>query len=220
MHTHLSETEDENNFCLKMFGCRPIDYLDQVGWLNDKTWLAHAIHYTDEELARLGKAGVGMSHCPSSNMILSSGVFKSIAAEKAGCKVSIAVDGSASNDHSNMIMELRQAFLLQRLHNSSKISHKNILRWGTLGGAQVLGRNDVGELKAGKQADIAMYKLDDIQFWGADEPLAALIICGAVRADKVIVAGKIKVDNGHLVNVDMQKLRAENRKAQLALIKR
>ena len=220
MHTHLSETEDENNFCLKMFGCRPIDYLDQVGWLNDKTWLAHAIHYTDEELARLGKAGVGMSHCPSSNMILSSGVFKSIAAEKAGCKVSIAVDGSASNDHSNMIMELRQAFLLQRLHNSSKISHKNILRWGTLGGAQVLGRNDVGELKAGKQADIAMYKLDDIQFWGADEPLAALIICGAVRADKVIVAGKIKVDNGHLVNVDMQKLRAEHRKAQLDLIKR
>jgi len=220
MHTHLSETEDENNFCLKMFGCRPIDYLDQVGWLNDKTWLAHAIHYTDEELARLGKAGVGMSHCPSSNMILSSGVFKSIAAEKAGCKVSIAVDGSASNDHSNMIMELRQAFLLQRLHNSSKISHKNILRWGTLGGAQVLGRNDVGELKAGKQADIAMYKLDDIQFWGADEPLAALIICGAVRADKVMVAGKIKVDNGHLVNVDMQKLRAEHRKAQLDLIKR
>lgn len=220
MHTHLSETEDENNFCLKMFGCRPIDYLDQVGWLNDKTWLAHAIHYTDEELARLGKAGVGMSHCPSSNMILSSGVFRSIAAEKAGCKVSIAVDGSASNDHSNMIMELRQAFLLQRLHNSSKISHKNILRWGTLGGAQVLGRNDVGELKAGKQADIAMYKLDDIQFWGADEPLAALIICGAVRADKVMVAGKIKVENGHLVNVDMQKLRAEHRKAQLDLIKR
>lgn len=93
MHTHLSETEDENKFCEKMFGCRPIDYLEQVGWLNERTWLAHAIHYTDEELARLGKAGVGMSHCPSSNMILSSGVFRSVVAEKAGCKVSIAVDG-------------------------------------------------------------------------------------------------------------------------------
>lgn len=220
MHTHLSETEDENKFCEKMFGCRPIDYLEQVGWLNDRTWLAHAIHYTDIELARLGKAGVGMSHCPSSNMILSSGVFRSVVAEKAGCKVSIAVDGSASNDHSNMMLELRQAFLLQRLHNSSQISHKDILRWGTLGGAQVLGRSDIGELKIGKQADIAMFKLDDIQFWGADDPLAALIICGATKADMVYVAGKVKVENGMLVGIDMPQLRQEQRKAQLELIKR
>lgn len=220
MHTHLSETEDENKFCEKMFGCRPIDYLDQVGWLNDKTWLAHAIHYTDEELVRLGKAGVGMSHCASSNMILSSGVFRSIAAEKAGCKVSLAVDGSASNDHSNMMLELRQAFLLQRLHNSSAISHKNVLRWGTLGGAQTLGRNDIGELKVGKQADIAMYKLDEIQFWGADDPLAALVICGATRADKVMVAGKMKVEGGILVDVDMEQLRKDHRKAQYSLIGR
>ena len=220
MHTHLSETEDENLFCLKMFGCRPIDYLEQVGWLNDSTWLAHAIHYTDEELARLGKAGVGMGHCPSSNMILSSGVFRSVAAEQAGCKVSIAVDGSASNDHSNMMLELRQAFLLQRLHNSSKVSHNDALRWGTLGGARALGRTDIGELKVGKQADIAMYKLDDIQFWGADDPLAALVICGATRADKVFVAGNIKVEDGTLVGIDMQKLRSEHRKAQLDLIGR
>ncbi len=220
MHTHLSETEDENKFCEKMFGCRPIDYLEQVGWLNNKTWLAHAIHYTDEELFRLGRAGVGMSHCASSNMILSSGVFRSIAAEKAGCKIRIAVDGSASNDHSNMMLEMRQAFLLQRLHHSSKISHKDILRWGTIGGAQTLGRNDIGELKVGKQADIAMFKLDDIQFWGSDDPLAALIICGATRADKVMVAGNIKVDSGILVDVDMEQLRKDHRKAQLSLIGR
>lgn len=119
-----------------------------------------------------------------------------------------------------MMLELRQAFLLQRLHNSSQISHKDIFRWGTLGGAQVLGRNDIGELKVGKQADIAMFKLDDIQFWGADDPLAALIICGATRADMVYVAGKIKVENGLLVGIDMAKLRQEQRKAQLALIGR
>lgn len=219
MHTHLSETVDENKFCEQMFGCRPIDYLEQVGWLNDRTWLAHAIHYSDEELHRLGQAGIGMSHCPSSNMILSSGVFRSVAAEKAGCNVSIAVDGSASNDHSNMLLELRQAFLLQRLHNSSQISHNDILRWGTSGGARVLGRSDIGELKIGMQADIAMFKLNDIQFWGADDPLAALIICGATRADRVYVAGKIKVENGSLVDVDMEKLRQEQCQAQQNLIR-
>ncbi len=220
MHTHLSETVDENKFCEQMFGCRPIDYLEQVGWLNDRTWLAHAIHYSDEELHRLGQAGIGMSHCPSSNMILYSGVFRSVAAEKAGCNISIAVDGSASNDHSNMLLELRQAFLLQRLHNSSQISHHDILRWGTSGGAQALGRNDIGELKIGMQADIAMFKLNDIQFWGADDPLAALIICGATRADRVYVAGKIKVENGSLVDVDMEKLRQEQCQAQQNLIQR
>lgn len=218
MHTHLSETEDENKFCLKMFGCRPLDYLEQVGWLNNKTWLAHAIHYSDEELSRLGKHGVGMSHCPSSNMILSSGVCRAVEAENYGCNISIAVDGSASNDHSNMIMELRMAFLLQRLKYSSKISHKDILRWGTVGGAKVLGRSDIGELAVGKQADIAMFRLDDIQFFGADNPLAALIICGATRADKVMVKGKLLVEDGSLVHVDIEKLRFLHDKARLSML--
>lgn len=213
MHTHLSETEDEDAFCQKMYGCRPIDYLEQVGWLNDKTWLAHAIHYTDAELIRLGRAGIGIAHCPSSNMILSSGICKTIEARDHGCKISIAVDGSASNDHSNMMMELRAAFLLQRLKYSSQISHMDILNWGTKGGASVLGRNDIGELAVGKQADVAMYKLNEIQFYGADNPLAALIICGATRADKVMVKGKLLVDEGKLVHVDMDKLRFDHNKA-------
>ena len=217
MHTHLSETEDENQFCLKMFGCRPLDYLEQVGWLNDRTWLAHAIHYTDEELVRLGRAGVGMGHCPSSNMILSSGMFRGVAAERAGCKVSIAVDGSASNDHSNMMLELRQAFLLQRLQYSSALSHNDILRWGTKGGAAALGRTDIGELAVGKQADIAMFKLDEIQFMGADNPLAALIICGATRADKVMVKGKLLVDNGQLIYLDLAKHAQEHKRAQASM---
>ena len=131
LHTHLSETEDENKFCLKKYGMRPLDYLEECGWLHDQTWLAHAIHYTDEELVRLGEHHVGMSHCPSSNMILASGMFRGIDAENRGCRVSIAVDGSSSNDHSNMMLELRQAFLLQRLQYGSKLSAMDIFRWGT-----------------------------------------------------------------------------------------
>src|SRR6185437_12749820 len=218
MHTHLSETEDENEFCQKMYGCRPLDYLEQVGWLNDKTWLAHAIHYTDEELRRLGRAGIGIAHCPSSNMILSSGVCKTIEARNHGCKISIGVDGSASNDHSNMMMELRMAFLLQRLKYSSRVSHLDILNWGTKGGASVLGRDDIGELAVGKQADIAMYKLNEIQFYGADNPLAALIICGATRADKVMCKGKLLVEDGKLVHVDMDKLRMDHNRACLSML--
>ncbi len=151
-------------------------------------------------------------------MILSSGVCRTIEAEKYGCKISIAVDGSASNDHSNMMMELRMAFLLQRLKYSSKLSHNDILRWGTQGGASVLGRSDIGELAVGKQADIAMFKLNEIQFLGADNPLAALIICGATRADKVMVKGKLLVDDGQLVNVDYEKLRIEHEKARLTML--
>ncbi|MCC2645769.1 MAG: 8-oxoguanine deaminase [Burkholderiales bacterium] len=217
-HTHLSEALDEDKFCQEKYGCRPIDYLEEVGWLNDKTWLAHAIHYTDGELARLGRASVGISHCPSSNMILSSGICKTIEARNHGCKISIGVDGSASNDHSNMMMELRAAFLLQRLNYSSQVSHLDILHWGTLGGASVLGRTDIGELAVGKQADIAMYKLNEIQFYGADNPLAALIICGATRADKVMVKGKLLVEDSRLVHVDMDKLRLEHNNARISML--
>ena len=218
MHTHLSETEDENQFCLKKYGCRPIDYLEQVGWLNDKAWLAHAIHYTDEELVRLGKAGVGMSHCACSNMILSSGICRTVEAERCGCKIGLGVDGSASNDHSNMIMELRTAFLLQRLKYSAQVSYLDVFRWGTQGGAAVLGRPELGVLAVGKQADIAMFKLNEIQFFGADNPLAALIVCGATRADRVMVKGQWMVEDGQLVHVDLEKLRVDHEKARLSMI--
>ncbi|MEY4504680.1 MAG: hypothetical protein RL154_976, partial [Pseudomonadota bacterium] len=212
-HTHLAETKDEELFCKNIFGLRPIDYLEEVGWLNEKTWLAHAIHLNKNEFEKVSKAKVGLSHCASSNMILSSGVFNSLEAKNLNCKISIAVDGSASNDHSSMINELRTAFLLQRLNFGAQITHLDILNWATKGGAEVLSRNDIGTLEVGKQADIAMFKLDDIRFSGADDAICALILCGAQKADMVFVAGKLVVENGNLKYFDLEKHKYEHKKA-------
>ncbi|MCK5921105.1 MAG: 8-oxoguanine deaminase, partial [Methylococcales bacterium] len=133
LHTHLAETRDEEAFCEKQFGMRTVDYLQSVGWLSDRTWLAHGIHFNDEEIKRLGKARTGISHCPNSNMMLGSGICRTLELESAGCPVGLGVDGSASNDHSNLINEVRQAMYLQRLHyGAKKISHTDAIRWATV----------------------------------------------------------------------------------------
>ncbi len=204
LHTHLAETDDETAFCLKLFGVRPVDYLERVGWLADDVWLAHGIHFDEEEIQRLGRAGVGVSHCPSSNMFLGSGQCRSLDLEKAGCPLGLGVDGSASNDCSNMIQEVRQALLLQRLrYGSVAITHLDALRWATEGSARCLGRDDIGVIGIGMQADLALFKLDEPRFSGADDPLAALLLCGAHRADYVMVAGKWKVEGGQVNGVDL-----------------
>ncbi len=211
LHTHLAETRDENDFCLKQFGLRPVDYLERVGWMNKDVWLAHGIHFTDEEIIRLGRAGVGICHCPSSNMILGSGQCRTRDLEQAGCPVGLGVDGSASNDCSNMMQEVRQALLLQRLrYGSAGVSHQDALRWATMGSAACLGREDIGEIAVGKQADLALFTLDEPRFSGAGAPLAALLLCGAHRADYVMVAGRWKVEKGELVGVDLAQLIAEH----------
>lgn len=210
LHTHLAETHDETNFCIKMFGVRPVDYLERVGWLNNRTWLAHGIHFNDEEIARLGKANVGIAHCPSSNMLLASGQCPTIALQAAGCPVGLGVDGSASNDGSNMIGEVRQALLLQRLrYGAEEITHQKAFKWATIGSAGCLGRDDIGEIAVGKQADIALFKLDEIRFAGAGSPVAAILLCGATKADKVMVAGKWRVLEGQIVGIDMNQLMAK-----------
>ena len=210
LHTHLAETHDETDFCIKIFGVRPVDYLERVGWLNNRTWLAHGIHFNDEEIARLGKANVGIAHCPSSNMLLASGQCPTIALQEAGCPVGLGVDGSASNDGSNMIGEVRQALLLQRLRYGAKeITHQKAFEWATIGSAGCLGRDDIGEIAVGKQADIALFKLDEIRFAGAGSPVAAILLCGATKADKVMVAGKWRVLEGQIVGVDMNQLMAK-----------
>ena len=210
LHTHLAETHDETDFCIKMFGVRPVDYLERVGWLNNRTWLAHGIHFNDEEIARLGKANVGIAHCPSSNMLLASGQCPTIALQAAGCPVGLGVDGSASNDGSNMIGEVRQALLLQRLrYGAEEITHQKAFKWATIGSAGCLGRDDIGEIAVGKQADIALFKLDEIRFAGAGSPVAAILLCGATKADKVMVAGKWRVLEGQIVGIDMNQLMAK-----------
>ncbi|EDL54339.1 hydroxydechloroatrazine ethylaminohydrolase [Vibrio mediterranei AK1] len=217
-HTHLCETLDEEDFCLEKFGMRPVDYLEDVGWLNEHTWLAHGIHFNSEEIRRLGKAEVGISHCPTSNMMLASGICKNNELEKAGVKVGLGVDGSASNDGSNLIAEVRMAMYLQRLrYGSNNVTHFDALRWATSGSARAMGRTDIGELAVGKQADIAMFKLDDIRFSGSHDPLAALLLCGAQQADRVMVAGQWRVHDGAVMGVDMPQLIERHKAAALRL---
>ncbi|SIS70330.1 8-oxoguanine deaminase [Neptunomonas antarctica] len=207
LHTHLAETHDETDFCIKMFGLRPLDYLEKVGWLSDKVWLAHGIHFNQDEIRRLGEAGTGICHCPSSNMLLASGLCPTLDLEKAGSPVGLGVDGSASNDGSNMIQEVRQAFLLQRLrYSANDITHQKVLSWATAGSARCLGREDIGSIAVDKQADFALFKLDELRFAGAGDPLAALVLCGANQADRVMVAGQWRVVDGEILNFDINAL--------------
>jgi len=214
LHTHLAETEDENNFCLQMFGQRPLDYLDSVGWLNSRTWLAHGIHFNDEEIQRLGAAGTGICHCPSSNMVLASGICRVNELRAAGSPVGLGVDGSASNDHSNLMQEVRQALLIQRLrYQADEFTHLDALHLATKGSAQVLRRDDIGELAPGMRADIAFFKLDEPRFSGAHDALAALVLCGASQADAVMINGDWKVRDKQWLGGDIQQLMANHQQA-------
>lgn len=211
LHTHLAETLDEEAFCQQRFGMRTVDYLDSVGWLNARTWLAHGIHFDDDEIRRLGAAGVGVCHCPTSNMMLASGIARCKELEAAGSPVGLGVDGSASNDGSNMIQEVRQALYLQRLrYGSANVTHFDAYRWATQGSAAVLGRQDVGHIAVGKQADLALFKLDEMRFSGSHDPLAALLLCGAQKADRVMVAGQWRVIDGQIEGLDIPALVAKH----------
>jgi 8-oxoguanine deaminase len=214
LHTHLAETIDEENFCLQKHGLRTVDYLDSVGWLSDRTWLAHGIHFNKQEIKKLGSAGVGICHCPSSNMMLASGICNNLELESEGCPIGIGVDGSASNDGSNMINEVRQAMYLQRLnYGSSRVTHIKAFEWATKGSAKLLGRDDIGEISTGKQADLALFKLDDMRFSGSHNPLAAIILCGAQKANRVMVAGKWRVVDSQIVGLDEGELIYRHSKA-------
>ena len=218
LHTHLAETHDETDFCLQMFGMRPLDYLEETGWLNNKVWLAHGIHFDSDEIARLGANGVGISHCPSSNMILASGICPTLDLEASGSPVGLGVDGSASNDGSNMIQEVRMAFLLQRLqHGAENVGHFDAMRWATEGSARCLGRDDIGKIAAGKQADLALFSLDELRFSGSGDPLAALVLCGAHRADRVMVKGRWLVEDGQYLGDDIDSLIERHRACAMSL---
>ncbi len=219
LHTHLAETLDEEAFCLQRFGLRTVDYLDSVGWLGPRTWLAHGIHFNEEEIARLGAAGTGICHCPSSNMRLASGICPTLELEAAGAVIGLGVDGSASNDASNMILEARQALYLQRLrYGAERITPELALGWATRGSARLLGRSDIGQLAVGKQADLALFSLDALRFSGSHDPLSALLLCGADRADRVMIGGQWRVVDGEIEGLDVRGLIADHRQAAAQLI--
>ena len=219
LHTHLGETRDENEYCLQHFSCRPVDYLEECGWLSDRVWLAHGIHFTDEEVRRLGRNKVGVCHCPTSNMTLASGQCRTKELEAAGSPVGLGVDGSASNDNSNLMESVRHALMINRLtYDAASVTHLDAFRWATEGSARCLGRDDLGVIAVGKQADLAFYTLDELRFSGAGDPLAALVLCGAHAADRVMVKGDWKVEGGMPVGVDVAKLRTEHGAAAKAFL--
>lgn len=219
LHTHLAETHDEDEYCLANFGCRPLDYLQECGWLTDRVWLAHGIHFNDDEITRLGRHGVGICHCPTSNMVLASGQCRTKELEAAGSPIGLGVDGSASNDNSNLMEGLRHALMINRItYDAASVTHFDVFRWASEGSARCLGRDDIGEIAVGKQADLAMYTLDELRFSGAGDPLAALILCGAHRADRVMIGGKWLVEHGNPVGIDVARLRHDHGEAAKAFL--
>ncbi len=214
LHTHLAETLDEENFCLRQVGLRPVAYLDSLDWLTDHTWVAHAVHLQDDELKRLADTGTGVSHCPSSNQRLGSGIARVKEMLDQGVPVGMGVDGSASNDSGNMLAELRQALMISRLREQAHwLNVREVLWMATRGGAAVLGRDDIGELAVGKQADLALFSVQGLEYAGSlSDPLAALLF--TVRTspvDHLIVGGKIQIKEGiPKVNLD-QLIQQQNR---------
>lgn len=205
LHTHLAETRDEEAFCIETFGYRPIDWLEDSHWLQPRTWVAHGVHFTTEDCARLGRHKVGVCHCPTSNAVLASGFCPTLDLEAAGSPVGLGVDGSASNDGSNLMEEVRHALMVNRLGYASaqKVTHRDALRWATEGSAACLGRSDIGRIAVGMQADLALFTLDELRFSGAHDPIAALVHCGANRADRVMVQGVWRVIDGAIPGFDV-----------------
>ncbi len=221
LHTHLAETADEETFCLQKFGARPVDYAEEVGWLRDDVWFAHLVHLNQADIEKLSAARVGMSHCPSSNMSLGSGIAPVAELKETGVKVSLAVDGSASNDTSNMIREVRQAMLLQRVrYGTAALSAREALYLATMGGAHVLGREEeIGSIEVGKAADLIAFDLSGIEFAGAHaDPLAAVVHCAADRVNFAAVNGEFRVREGRLVDESLYDLIARHNAISQRLI--
>lgn len=231
LHTHLAETIDEERFTMARFGKRPVAYMEELGWLGEDVWFAHAVHVNAHEIGCFAGAGVGVCHCPSSNMRLASGIAPVKSYRRAGVKVGLGVDGSASNDGNNMLAEARQAMLLARLQISLRppegpdtalstsdpsrdgewMSAREALELATLGGAAVLGRTDIGSLEPGKCADFFALRLDDVAFAGGlSDPVAAAIFCTPGRAAFTVVHGRPVVAHGEIVTIDLAAIVTEH----------
>lgn len=191
LHTHLAEAVEEEEYCRGLFGCRPVEYLEQVGWLEGDVWCAHCVHLSEEDVAKLAECGVGVAHCPTSNMRLGAGIAPVRGMIDAGVRVGLGVDGSASNERGDLSLEVKQALLAARARGGpAAMTAREALRLATRGGAAVLRRDDIGSLEPGKCADFAVWSLDGLVFAGADDPVAALVFGAPHRAARVVVGGE------------------------------
>ncbi|MCW2510376.1 MAG: Cytosine deaminase [Modestobacter sp.] len=215
LHTHLAETQDEDAFCLQTFGRRPVDYLADVGWMTDRVWLAHVVWPSPAEVTRLGAARVGAAHCPSSNMILGSGLAPVAELRAAGAPVGLGVDGSASADSASLWLEARTAMLQGKLrHGAAAMSARDALDIATRGGAACLGRTgEIGQLSVGACGDLAVWSLEGVRFAGAlSDPVEAWLRCGPVSARQTVVGGRLVVDDGAVVHPGLDEQLAVHRR--------
>ncbi len=230
LHTHLAETEDEEQFCLQKFGHRPVGYMQEVDWVGDDVWFAHAVYVNDEEIKVFAKHNCGVAHCPTSNMRLASGIAPIKEYRNAGVNIGLGVDGSASNDGSHLLAEVRNAMLVSRVKegitgyslsndpNRKLMTAREALYLGTRGGANVLGRKDIGSLEIGKCADFFAVNLNQLGFAGMHDPVSAVVFGQPVRVDYTVVNGKFVVKEGQLVTVDEGKLIEKHNKAAKRLL--
>jgi 8-oxoguanine deaminase len=231
LHTHLAETKDEEQFTIEKFGFRPVEYMESVDWIGPDVWFAHSVHISQEEVKIFAHTGCGVAHCPSSNMRLASGIAPVWEYLNAGVKLGLGVDGSASNDSSHLLAEARQAMLLARLRAGIEgaslstqdapplLTARQALEMATRGGADVLGRSDIGSLAVGKCADFFAIDLNRLDYAGAlHDPVAAVVFCAPQHVDLNVVHGRLIVENGQLLTVDLVRLIAKHNQAARRLV--
>src|SRR5207237_7999789 len=212
LHTHLAETVEEEDYCRELFGCTPVEYLADLGWTAADVWCAHCVHLSDADLAAFAEHGVGVAHCPTSNLRLGAGVARVRDLVEAGAPVGLGVDGSASNERSDVSLEVKQALLVARGRGGPEaMTARDALRLGTRGGAAVLGRDDIGSLEPGKRADLAVWRTDGLELGGADDPVAGLAFSAPHRVTGLCVGGQAVVDDAHLATADAGEIAREHR---------
>jgi len=237
LHTHLAETVEEEEFCLEIFGQRPVAYVESLGWTGEDTWHAHCVHMSQPEIVLFGRTGTGVAHCPSSNMRLASGIAPVLALRDQGVQVGIGVDGSASNDGSHLLGEARQAMLLQRVApdrylseapggrggfagKASALTAREALEMATRGGAKVIGRDDIGHLAPGMSADFIAFNLNQIAYSGAlHDPVAALLLCQPRDVDLSVINGRVVVEEGRLATLDLEPVLRRHNEISRAMIR-
>jgi cytosine/adenosine deaminase-related metal-dependent hydrolase len=212
LHTHLAETVEEDAYCRELYGCTPVEYLERVGWLADDVWCAHCVHLSDDDVRTFARTGVGVAHCPTSNLRLGAGVAPVRPLLDAGARVGLGVDGSASNERSDIFVDVKNALLVARGRGGpAALTARDALRLATRGGAEVLRRDDIGQLTAGKRADIAVWRTDGLEFGGAEDLVCNLVVSGPHRVDRLLVGGRDVVRAGALVNAREDEIAREHR---------
>jgi cytosine/adenosine deaminase-related metal-dependent hydrolase len=213
LHTHLAETVEEEKYCLELYGCRPVEYLERLGWLAEDVWCAHCVHVDDSDIGKFATSGTGVAHCPTSNLRLGAGVAPVRQLLDAGVRVGLGVDGSASNERGDLLFEVRQALLVARGRDGpTALTAREALRLATRGGAAILGRDDLGAIEPGRCADLAVWRTDMIELAGARDPVAGLVFSAPHRVDRLLVGGENIVREGQLVRASEEEIAREHRK--------